>query len=149
VSWPPAFSFTLDTAIGGPHVLAVSATRTIFSTRSSWSIQSIDSTAPADSPDEHRVLGRKQLVRRGNAHGVTGHSPTIGPGSPGLHAARAECRSDRWPSDITPPDGYSRSGREARLKERRRVMVEVAFEKARELANRATAYLLERKRVGA
>jgi hypothetical protein len=42
VSWPPAFSFTLDNAIGGPHVLAVSATRTIFSTRSSWSIQSID-----------------------------------------------------------------------------------------------------------
>src|SRR3981081_50027 len=48
--------------------------------------------------------------------------PTMGPGRPGLHAARAECHSDRWPSDISPPDGYSRSGGEARLKERRRLM---------------------------
>src|SRR5437588_5270680 len=46
----------------------------------------------------------------------------MGLGSPGLHVARAECRSDRWPSDISPPDGYSRSGGEARLKERRRLM---------------------------
>src|SRR4030081_1756176 len=46
----------------------------------------------------------------------------MGSGSPGLHAARAECRSDRWPSDCSPPDGYSRSGGEARLKERRRLM---------------------------
>src|SRR5207253_1297308 len=65
---------------------------------------------------------RGQLVRRANAHGFTGHSPTMGPGSPGFHAATAECHSDHWPSDISPPDGYSRSGGEARLKERRRLM---------------------------
>src|SRR2546423_2267161 len=46
----------------------------------------------------------------------------MGFGSPGLHVPRAECRSDRWPNDISPPDGYSRSGGEARLKERRRLM---------------------------
>jgi hypothetical protein len=147
-SGAPAFTFMFDNAIGGPHVLAVSAARTIFSTRSSWSIQSIEFNPPADRPDRHRVPGRKQLVRHGNAHGFTCHSHH-GSRKPQPACGKAECRSDRWPSDISPPDGYSRSGGEARLKERRRVMVEVAFERARELASRATAYLLERKRVGA
>jgi len=35
-------TFTLDNAIGGPYGFAVSATRTMFSTRSLWSIQLID-----------------------------------------------------------------------------------------------------------